>query len=118
MEKDDINEKIDYIYSLEECSKLNEKDIQKLKILAADSEEEIRLAVSEVLALFTDETSEKILLSMLNDTSYLVQASTCDSLYFSSSLSTLTVLKGLSKHNRVLVRGYAALSIGDIQKGF
>lgn len=110
------DKKFEAIDKLKESTNLDDNDWMMLSVLSNDESQEIRLEVSEVLALFPTIESEKILLNLLNDSDYLVRASACDSLYFSLSQETLKKLKLMTKDIRYLVRGYAVLSIGDIQK--
>lgn len=111
-----VDKKFEAIDKLKESTNLDDNDWMMLSVLSNDENQEIRLEVSEVLALFPTIESEKILLNLLNDSDYLVRASACDSLYFSLSQETLKKLKLMTKDSRYLVRGYAVLSIGDIQK--
>lgn len=108
-------QKLDFIYELEDKTALNADEWNMISNLINDSSSEIRLAVSELLALFPSSHSEKLLLSVLNDSDYLIRASVCDSLSFSKSQETLEKLMIIAKDKRYLVRGYAILSIGDIQ---
>lgn len=111
-----VDKKFEAIDKLKESTNLDDNDWMMLSVLSNDENQEIRLEVSEVLALFPTIESEKILLNLLNDSDYLVRASACDSLYFSLSQETLKKLKLMTKDSRYLVRGYAVLSIGDVQK--
>lgn len=111
-----VDKKFEAIDKLKESTNLDDNDWMMLSVLSNDESQEIRLEVSEVLALFPTIESEKILLNLLNDSDYLVRASACDSLYFSLSQETLKKLKLMTKDSRYLVRGYAVLSIGDVQK--
>ena len=111
-----VDKKFEAIDKLKESANLDDNDWMMLSVLSNDENQEIRLEVSEVLALFPTIESEKILLNLLNDSDYLVRASACDSLYFSLSQETLKKLKLMTKDSRYLVRGYAVLSIGDVQK--
>lgn len=108
-------QEIEYIHSLEEKENLNKADWERLKEFSESPDSEVRIAVSEVLVNFCNGTSERILLKMLDDADVMVQASASDSLCFSSSPDVLDKLIGISGHKKFLVRGYAALSIGDIQ---
>lgn len=110
-----LQQKLDIIYKLEDKTDLSADDWNKISELINDNSSEIRLEISELLALFPSENSEKMLLSILNDSDYLIRASVCDSLYFSVSQETLHKLMTFAKDKRYLVRGYAILSIGDIQ---
>lgn len=111
-----VDKKFEAIDKLKESTNLDDNDWMMLSVLSNDESQEIRLEVSEVLALFPTIESEKILLNLLNDSDYLVRASACDSLYFSLSQETLKKLKLMTKDSRYLVRGFAVLSIGDVQK--
>lgn len=108
-------EKLEYIYSLEELTELNINQWAHLQSFAKDIDSEVRNSVAELLAIFPSEKSEAILLSMINDEDTLVRASVCDSLCISASYDTLKILMKYAKDNRYLVRGYAILSIADIQ---
>lgn len=109
-------EKLDFIFLLEENNNLCTDDWNKIKILSEDNDSEVRYRVAELLALFPSEKSEEWLISMLNDDNHMVRAAACDSLSFSTSSNTSKLLWRLAKDSRYLVRGYAILSIGDIQK--
>lgn len=109
-------EKLDFIFSLEENQSLCIDDWNQIKSFSEDNDSEVRYRVAELLALFPSDESEKLLVSMLNDHNYMVRASACDSLSFSNSSVTIELLTRLAKDSRYLVRGYAVLSIGDIQK--
>lgn len=108
-------EKLDYIFSMEEMDELSDEDWVKINVLIHDSDPEIRMRASELFPLFPSDKSEKALLSLLDDGDYLVRSSVCDSLSFSSSPDTRDRLTRLTKDKRFLVRGYAALSIADIE---
>ena len=110
-----IEDKLDFIDDLKQYEYLSNEKWDMLAELVKDEEQEIRLNVSEILALFPTEMSEKLLLYLLNDSNYLVRASACDSLSFSKSEETLHKLLLLTNDKKYLVRGYAILSIGDIQ---
>ncbi len=85
-----------------------------IEIMRYNDDLEVRLAVSEMLAMFPCDKSEEILLSMLDDKDYIVRASSCDSLYFSKSEKVLQHLKKIAVNDYYIVRGYAFFSIGDI----
>lgn len=110
-----VDKKFDAIDKLKESTSLTDDDWIMLSAFSNDKNQEIRLEVSEVLALFPTCKSEKILLNLLNDSDHLVRASACDSLYFSLSQEALKKLMQMTKDSRYIVRGYAVLSIGDIQ---
>lgn len=110
-----VEKKLNWLYELEEHKAICEEDWHQIISLAFDSDAEVRLQVSEILALFPSKESENLLLGMLNDTSFLVRASVCDSLHFSNSPIVLHALVNSTNDKHYLVRGYAALSIGDIQ---
>ena len=110
-----LEKKLDLICELEKLDYLSNNEWDKILKLIDDSSAEVRLGVSELLALFPSSNSEKILLSMLNDSDYLVRASVCDSLSFSHSQETLRLLMTYAEDKNYLVRGYAILSIGDVQ---
>lgn len=110
-----LEQKLDFIYKLEDKTDLNANEWKAVSELINDDSSEIRLVASELLALFPSTNSEKLLLSILNDSDYLVRASVCDSLSFSKSPETLQRLMCFAKDKRCLVRGYAVLSIADIQ---
>lgn len=111
-----VENKLNIIDELKSHASLCGKEWETLLSFSCDENQEIRLAVSEVLALFPTEESEKILLNLLNDSDFLVRASACDSLYFSVAQETLQKLKKSARDKRHLVRGYAVLSIGDVQR--
>ena len=115
-EKLTVENKLDIIDELKSHVSLCGKEWEMLLSFSCDESQEIRLEVSEVLALFPTEESEKILLNLLNDSDFLVRASACDSLYFSIAQETLQALKRSAQDNRYLVRGYAILSVGDVQR--
>ncbi|KAF0092089.1 MAG: hypothetical protein FD141_273 [Fusobacteria bacterium] len=108
-------EKIDKIFSLEENSSLNDSDWVEIVKFVNDEDYEVRYRVCELLGLFPSEKSETYLLSLINDPDSLVRVSAIDSLYFSVSSDTIERLKKSTKEKSILVRGYAATTIGDIQ---
>ncbi len=110
-----IEEKMNLIYKLEKVKNLTDDEWDKIVKLLCDDSPEVRLGVSELLAMFPSADSERLLLSILDDSDYLVRASVCDSLSFSQSQETLYKLMDFAKDKKYLVRGYAILSIGDIQ---
>lgn len=111
-----FNEKFDYINTLREKTTPDENDWNEIEKLSSDESSEIRQLIGEVLALFPCDKSEELLLSMLHDKDYLVRTNVVDSLSFSKSQKTLRSLQELLSDKSVTVRGYAALSIGDIQR--
>lgn len=108
-------EKLDYIYSLETRSCLSEDEWTCLKTLFVDKDVEVRYSVAELLALFPSVRSEQMLLERLGDSNRLVRACICDSLAFSTSHTTLEKLMYAAGDRVGLVRGYAVLSIADVQ---
>lgn len=111
----ELKAEIDYIQSLEEKKEADRADFDKLSLLSQSKNSEVRLAVSEILVNLYNDDSEQILMKMLGDTDSLVLASVCDSLCCSSSIVVLHRLYDMSRNKSYLVRGYSALSIGDIQ---
>lgn len=90
-------------------------DWQKIYKLSTDSDYETRLELTEFLAGVNNEHSEIVLLTLACDEDRLVRASACDSLYFSSSADIFMFLLNKTKTDSdFLVRGYAAMSAGDI----
>lgn len=109
-------EKLDLVFSLEEKRSLSKNDWSNIQKFVNDKDSEVRYEAASLLALFPSEMSERLLISMLNDDDHLVRVAVCDSLSFSKSSDTLNLLVKAEKDKRFLVRGYAILSIGDIQK--
>ncbi len=110
-----FEDKAKYISQCYDKTDLNQTDWQIISELSKDESTDIRLDVGEMLSSFPCQMSENILLSMINDSEYLVRTTVIDSLSFSKSETVLNVLRDSLKDNRFLVRGYAALSLGDVQ---
>lgn len=104
---DILNDKFDYINSLEEKDELTEFDLNNLKALSEDTNSEIRYLTTELLGMFNTEICEKILIERLKDKDYLVRTSACDSLTFCRSDEALNAVKKLIKDKSCLVRGHA-----------
>ncbi len=107
---------VDFIEECAKKSELFEADIIKLGELSESADSDIAYDICEMLGQFPSSGSESILLSMLGSSDYLIRAAACDSLRFSRSPEVMTRLFSLLKDKNRLARGYAALSIGDIQK--
>lgn len=112
----DVNKKIEYIDSLYSFSKLYDSQIKVLRTLSCDANIEVRVRVSELLSLYPSTESEIVLLRLIKDKNYLVRASACDSLSWSSSVVVLDALIKATKDRSALVRGYSILSLADVQK--
>lgn len=110
-----LDDKLNYILSLEEGEYLSDDDWSNIKRLSRDKDSEVRFRVTELLALFQSDESVRLLVSLLNDDDHLVRASACDSLSFGNSIDILKLLLKAAKDKRYIVRGYAILSIGDVQ---
>lgn len=107
---------LDFIGNCSRKKSLRENEWLRIAALSGSNSYDIRYAVSELLALFPCSDSENILLSLLHDDDAMIRASACDSLSFSRSAQTRDRLAEQLKDRNKLVRGYAALSIGDIQR--
>ena len=107
---------LDFIGNCSRKHSLNKSERQRIAKLSGSNSYDIRYAVSELLAIFPCSESENILLSLLHDDDAMIRASVCDSLSFSRSAQTRDRLTEHLKDKNKLVRGYAALSIGDIQR--
>lgn len=105
---------LDCLSDLKKHKTLTENDRKNIDRLSVCKNHEIRLEVTELLAFFPCEYSEKFLIKMTRDKNRLVRASACDSLCFSRSPAALSALKISATDGNPLVRGYAVLSIGDI----
>ena len=111
-----VKEKLERLNEIENHDAISDADRAFLAACSEDNEAEIRCCACTVLARFPSEESEQILLARLTDTDDMVRVCACDSLAFSHSESTLHALKRAAKDKAYLVRGYAALSIADVQK--
>ena len=99
---------------LEEKNILTGNDINLLKKLLVDSDEEKKILISQILAKDNTTRSENILLGLINDKSELVRANACDSLYNSISNNVVEELLVKANNDTSLVKYYAILSLGDI----
>ena len=79
-------------------------------------DENSRIEAVEILVCHPEAGSENVLLKMLGDRAALVRASVCEGLSFSKSKDTLKALVKATTDRSRLVRGYAVLSIADIQR--
>ena len=103
------------IEELREKEILSSNDKKLLWRSAFNLNSEVRVNVAETLALFPSCFSKHLLLMLANDRNDLVRANACDSL---SSCGEKVVLIKLCKRTNdkyYLVRGYAALSLADVQ---
>lgn len=117
LEDKSIDEKLDLIDEIEDSDYFGKNELNILSCLSHDAEEEIRARVAEILVLSDSQVSENILIKLLRDESELVRVNACDSLCNSKSLEVINLLKNrVLKDRSSLVRGYAALSIGDIAR--
>lgn len=110
------DEKLEYLFSLYEIENLTEEHQKILYDFCYDKDAEIRMRACELLGEFPSEETEIFLVSMLNDSDYLVRAMICDTLSFGNADITVENLKKMTKDKNTLVRGYAVLSMADIQK--
>ena len=99
---------------LEEKNILTGNDINLLKKLLVDSDEEKKILISQILAKDNTTRSENILLGLINDKSELVRANACDSLYNNISNNVVEELLVKANNDTSLVKYYAILSFGDI----
>lgn len=99
---------------LEEKNILTGNDINLLKKLLVDSDEEKKILISQILAKDNTTRSENILLGLINDKSELVRANACDSLYNNISNNVVEELLVKANNDTSLVKYYAILSLGDI----
>lgn len=112
-----LYEKLDLIEAIGDSgsSSFTGKNSEFLKNLSHDEEGEVRAKVAEILVLSNSSFTEKILINLLKDKDELVRIHACDSLCVSNSCIVINHLKDrVLKDKSSLVRGYAALSIGDI----
>ena len=110
------NEKLEFIDSCYEKELLTDEYFKNIQELCQDKDAEVRMRVSELLGAFLSERTENILLTMLDDSDYLVRATVCDALSSSNSLDVLHHLMRLVRDKRVIVRGYAVLSVADVKR--
>lgn len=113
---DNIQYDLDFIEECYHKKSLTDSEWQRIEELSDSNSYDIRYNVSELLALLPCSKSESILLSLLHDDDAMIRASVCDSLSFSRSAQTRDKLTEHLKDKNKLIRGYAALSIGDIQR--
>lgn len=99
---------------LEEKNILTGNDINLLKKLLVDSDEEKKILISQILAKDNTTRSENILLGLINDKSELVRTNACDSLYNNISNNVVEELLVKANNDTSLVKYYAILSLGDI----
>ena len=120
MKNDTVSQYSVILEFIDKCSEkkfLDEKDWIVLKQCMSGASSDDKYILCEWLSMFFNNESEQILISMLSDNDSLVRAAACDSLSCSISLEVIDVLtKTLKSDRNKIVRGYAALSIGDIQK--
>lgn len=109
------DEKLDILESIGDSKNFSKFNMELLKRLSQDEEDQVRAKVAELLVLSDSPFSEEILINLLEDVDELVRVNACDSLSVSSSHNVINLLKSIIlKDKSSLVRGYAALSIGDI----
>lgn len=108
--------KLERLNEIERQGTVSDASMAFLTTCSEDLDTEIRCRACEVLASFPSAKSEQILLAGMTDRNDMVRACACDSLAFSCSESTLYKLMQAVKDKAYLVRGYAALSIADVQK--
>lgn len=75
-----------------------------------------RIEAAEILARHPAAGSERVLLKMLIDPAALVRASAAEALSFGRSEEVLDALFKASADRSRLARGYAVLSLADVQK--
>jgi len=88
--------------------------LEKFSIHEADY---IRSRVAVILADFSEQRGENILLKLAKDKDPLVRVEACDSLSYSETSSTYEFLKKTAKQDKnSMVRGYAISSLAEISK--
>lgn len=116
MNCNNLSEELNFIEDCVDKKLLSDNEWQLIKQYSLNSSSDVKYAICELLANFPCRQSEDILLTMLNDDDYIIRASACDSLKFSLSVEVIDCLVALLHDKNKIVRGFAALSIGDIQK--
>lgn len=90
-------------------------ELTQLELFSKHEKEEIRSRVGILLANFTEERGEKILINLTKDKDSLVRAEACDSLSQSQSFGTYELLKKIAtQDDDSMVRGYAISSLSKI----
>lgn len=84
--------------------------------LCEDSHAEVRLYACEALQEFPCSKTEKRFLQLLHDPDELVQCEACEALSSSKSEQVLNNLITIARENNGMLRGYAVISLTDIQK--
>lgn len=117
MRSKSIDEKLDIIEALGNSDVFTEYNLELLRYFSQDEEGEVRVKVAEILVFSSSSYTEEILINLLKDKDELVRVNACDSLSVSRSCEVINLLKDrILMDKSSLVRGYAALSIGDIVK--
>lgn len=106
---------IDKIENLQSKNLLSNRDKALLFFGTYSLNSDIRITTAEVLALFPSDFSKKLLLKLVDDKNYLVRTNACDSISFCGDKNALLKLIKKLKDRHYLVRGYAALSLADVQ---
>jgi|LSQX01.1.fsa_nt_gb HEAT repeat protein len=115
LEDKSFDEKLHILEEMDRFESFNETELEILLSFSQDDNEEVRAKVAELLVLSNSPVAEIILIRLLADKAELVRVNACDSLSNSSTPDIIKILKEIVlKDKSSLVRGYAALSIGDI----
>lgn len=83
--------------------------------LCEDPDAEVRLSACEALRYFPCEQTDNRLLKLLNDPDELVQCQACEALASSKSERALNAL-ATACDNGGMLRGYAVMSLADVQR--
>ena len=94
----------------------NETTFDFLNRLCEDSNAEVRMYACEALQDFPRSRTEKLFLQLLYDPDELVQCAACEALASSKSEQVLNKLITFARENNGMLRGYAVISLADIQK--
>ena len=106
---------IKYLDFLKKNNDISLVDWSKVFDLAFNKNCEVRLELTEVLVNYPNINSDIVLTYLANDSDFLVRASACDSLCCSQSETVLIFLINKAETDaNYIVRGYAAMSFGDV----
>lgn len=104
--------------NISHSSQFTDVELSYLEIFATHKEDYTRSRVAAVLADFTEQRGENLLLRLAKDKDSLVRTEACDSLQYSQSASTYEFLRKRAKRDKnSMVRGYAVSSFTEISKG-
>ena len=97
-------------------NELNRKDQTHYERLCENPDAEIRLNACEALQMFPYTQTEGRFLRMLQDTDELVRCQACEALALGKTEQVLKQLITTALNSSGMLRGYAVLSIADVQK--